>query len=133
VGRRSLRELVPPYGDKERNRNSVSTIRQNGLKIVLPRGGPDEFWQLVHEHYAGGDQRLWKYLAMLALRENAGWPLEQIGLVFGHNKGHVTRCLAAVKRELRERFRMSPEVLQFGDELTEDESGLDGEAEGERG
>lgn len=31
------------------------------------------------------------YLAMLALRENVGWPLERIGSEFGHPKGHVTR------------------------------------------
>lgn len=55
---------------------------------------------------------------MLALRENAGWPLEQIGLVFGHPKGHVTRCLVKIKQELRRRFHMSPEVLEFADRDT---------------
>ena len=52
---------------------------------------------------------------MLALRENAGWPLEQIGLVFGHPKGHVTRCLVKIKCELRARFHMSPDVLELAD------------------
>ena len=42
---------------------------------------------------------------MLALRENAGWPLDKIGLVFGHPKGHVTRCLERIKQDLRRGFR----------------------------
>lgn len=75
----------------------MSTTRQNGTKTVLPRTGPDHFWKIVHDEYAGEDQRKWKYLAMLALRENAGWPLEHIGAVFGHPKGHVTRCLQKIK------------------------------------
>jgi hypothetical protein len=89
----------------------MSMVRQDGAKVVLPRSGADEFWDLVREHYAGSDGRKWKYLAMLALRENAGWPLETIGLVFGHSKGHVTRCLAGIKDEVRGRFAVSPEWL----------------------
>ncbi len=94
----------------------MSTVDKNGSKIVLPRTGPDHFWRLVHANFAHEDQKNWKYLAMLALRENAGWPLEQIGLVFGHPKGHVTRCLAKIKRELRTHFRMSPEMLELSDD-----------------
>jgi hypothetical protein len=95
----------------------VSIARQNGSKIVLPRTGPDEFWKLIHDHYAEEDPRKWKYLAMLALRENAGWPLERIGTVFGHPKGHVTRCLVKIKSELRQRFQMSPNMIDLEDEL----------------
>lgn len=94
----------------------MSVTRTNGTKIVLPRSGADEFWKLIHEHYAGNDLRKWKYLAMLALRENAGWPLEQIGQVFGHPKGHVTRCLARIKQELRREFSASPEFLDMPDD-----------------
>lgn len=97
----------------------MSVIRQDQTKIVLPRTGPDHFWELVHEHYARDDARKWKYLAMLALRENAGWPLERIGAVFGHPKGHVTRCLSRIKAELRQRFRMSPELLEFSDDASD--------------
>ena len=82
----------------------MSTTNWKGEKIVLPRRGTDEFWQRIHEYYAGEDARKWKYLAMLALRENCGWPLEQIGQVFNHPKGHVTRCLVAIKQEIRDRF-----------------------------
>jgi len=87
----------------------VSTVKFDGTKIVLPRTGADVFWKTVHEHYAGEDQRKCKYLAMLALRENAGWPLDKIGMVFGHPKGHVTRCLDRIKRDLREEFREESE------------------------
>ncbi|MEW4531039.1 hypothetical protein [Maioricimonas sp. JC845] len=95
----------------------MSVARQDGTKVVLPRSGPDEFWQTIREHYAGDDPRIWKYLAMLALRENAGWPLDQIGAVFGHPKGHVTRCLARIKTELRKRFEMAPEFLDVDESL----------------
>ncbi len=80
-------------------------MNRKQVKVILPRTGANEFWQLVQEHYATEDPLRWKYLAMLALRENAGWPLEQIGLVFNHSKGHVVRCLEQVKKQLRRRFR----------------------------
>jgi len=96
----------------------MSVSRSNGTKILLPRSGPDQFWQLIHDHFAGEDSRKWKYLAMLALRENAGWPLDRIGNVFGHPKGHVTRCLARIKGELRKDFEASPEFLDLDDELS---------------
>ena len=94
----------------------MSVTRYNGTKILLPRSGADEFWNLIHVHFAGEDPRRWKYLAMLALRENAGWPLERIGQVFAHPKGHVTRCLASIKAELRARFQASPEFLEMPDD-----------------
>jgi hypothetical protein len=104
----------------------VSVIRNDGGKVVLPRSGADEFWNLVHENFAGDDPRRWKALAILALRENAGWPLDRIGAVFGHPKGHVARVLQKVKADLRERFRMSPELLDFTecDEPCAGESGF---------
>ena len=91
----------------------MSTTNQDGSKTILPRTGPDHFWKTIHNEYAGEDQRKWKYLAMLALRENAGWPLEYIGTVFGHPQGHVTRCLQKIKTELQSRFRMSPDLLEL--------------------
>ena len=87
---------------------SMSTIRQNGLKTILPRGGADDIWKAIHEGFAHDDERKWRYLAMLSLREAAGWPLEYIGLLFSHPKGHVTRCLRQIKRELRDEFRPEP-------------------------
>lgn len=94
----------------------MSVTRRNGTKVVLPRTGADEFWQMIGDHFAGEDARKWRYLAMLALRENAGWPLEQIGRVFGHPKGHVTRCLCRIKNELRESFDAAPEFLDLPDD-----------------
>jgi hypothetical protein len=82
----------------------MSMIRKNGLKVVLPRATLEQQWELIIRHYAKANPRRWKYLAMLALKENAGWPLECIGVVFEHSKGHVSRCLARVKRELQARF-----------------------------
>ncbi len=85
----------------------MSTIRTNGQKIILPRCGVDEQWELIIRHHAQADPRKWKYLAMLALKENAGWPLDCIGNVFEHPKGHVSRCIARTKQELRDRFQTS--------------------------
>jgi len=82
----------------------MSVTLPNGVKIVLPTSGPEQFWGTIAEHYAGNDRRKWKYLVMLALRENAGWPLDWIGAAFGHPKGHVTRCLKKIKEDLREHF-----------------------------
>jgi len=88
----------------------MSTTNYQGQKVVLHRSGTDEFWQRIHEFYAGQDARKWKYLAILALRENCGWSLDHIGQVFEHPKGHVSRCLAAIKRDLRERFEVDWEA-----------------------
>lgn len=93
----------------------MSVANPEGTKILLPRSGADEFWQRVHDHYAAEDPRKWKYLAMLALRENAGWPLDRIGNVFGHPKGHVTRCLTRIKSDLRAQFAAAPEFLDLDD------------------
>lgn len=79
-------------------------------KVILPRTGADVFWKLIHDHYAQEDSRKWKYLAMLALRENAGWPLDDIARVFHHPKGHITRCLANIKSDLRNRFEPTPDL-----------------------
>lgn len=91
----------------------MSTRTERGEKVILPRLGPDEFWNTIRENYADEDPRKWKYLAMLALRENAGWPLDCIGAAFNHPKGHVSRCLEKIKREIRDRFDMCSDRLEF--------------------
>jgi hypothetical protein len=82
----------------------MSIMGTDKIKRILPRSGPDAFWQAVIDHYAGHDDRKWTSLAMLALREDADWPLKFIALVFGCSKGNVARRLQRIKRELRERF-----------------------------
>jgi hypothetical protein len=81
----------------------------------LPRAGSDDFWQRIEADYAAGDARKWRQLAMFALRETAGWPLELIGLAFQHPKGYVQRSLRRTRNDLRARFR--PETYR------EDEAG----------
>ncbi len=98
----------------------MSTIRPNGQKIILPRCGVDEQWRLIIEHHMQANPRRWKYLAMLALKENAGWPLECIGNAFQHPKGHISRCIARIKLELQDRFLPSdPAGLCHPDEIQE--------------
>lgn len=82
----------------------MSVIDRRGDKVILPRIGPDEFWEDIRTAYAAADPYKWKYLAMLALKENAGWSLDMIGNAFGHDRGHVSRCLSSLCRELQERF-----------------------------
>jgi hypothetical protein len=100
----------------------MSVMNADKVKIILPRSGPDHFWTEIHRSYAGDDQRTWKYLAMFALRVNGGWALDHIGRAFGHPKGHVTRCLRRVERELREKFS-PPADLWEGHGLEADENG----------
>lgn len=86
----------------------MSVMNHSGEKIVLERSGSDAFWQLVQDRYADDDPRKWRYLAMLALRENAAWSLELIGKAFGHHRGHVMRCLNQVRDRLRHELSQEP-------------------------
>lgn len=85
-------------------------MRTDSTKIILTRNGVDNIWKLILNHYdAHGDDLAWKYLAMLALREDAGWPLKYVGRIFGHHKGHAQRAIEKIKREIRDQFELSPE------------------------
>ncbi|MGH7128402.1 MAG: hypothetical protein ACREIV_07520, partial [Planctomycetaceae bacterium] len=64
-------------------------------------------------HYAREDERTWRYLAMLALRECCDWPIEFIARVFGHPPGHVSRALRQVQADLRERFQVEQETREI--------------------
>jgi hypothetical protein len=99
----------------------MSMIRPNGRRVLLPRANLEQQWDLIVRHYARSDARRWKYLAMLALRENAGWPLECIGHVFQHPKGHISRCLAQVKRDLQARFSPQERLGLGGHDEIDDE------------
>jgi hypothetical protein len=94
----------------------MSVTRRNGTKIVLHRTGPDAFWDAIDAEFQPDDERTWRYLAMLALRENAGWPVERIGRAFSHNKGHVTRCLERIKEQIRTRFNKADLWLESDDD-----------------
>jgi hypothetical protein len=98
----------------------MSIIKPNGRKVVLPRGGLDDQWKLIIRHYAGADARRWRNLAMLALRESSGWPLECIANAFCHPKGHVGRCIARVRSDLRARFQPADLVSLCDSDDSED-------------
>ena len=74
--------------------------------MLLPRTGPDEFWQTLSERFAQANARQWKYLAMLALRENAGWSLEQIANAFRHNPATCAGAWRKSKRKSASTFSM---------------------------
>ena len=101
----------------------MSAVDKNMVKVELPRTGAAHFWHLIANNFAGNDPLRWKYLAMLALRENAGWPLQWIGAVFNHPKGHVTRCLKRIKEQMRDHFQpeeFNVDSLEAAEEDSED-------------
>ena len=89
----------------------MSVIHQDGRKTLLPRADADLFWETVRRRYAGADRIAWRRLAILSLREQAGWPLELLAFTFGRNKGDICRGIGDTKRELRRRFRPTPGEL----------------------
>ena len=98
----------------------MTVVNQYGFKVLLPRVGPDDFWRQVITCYAENDERAWRNLAMLALRVNANWPLEQIGRVFGKDKGQVSRCVESVKRDLRRQLQPDWDAAEMEPELYDD-------------
>lgn len=82
----------------------MSAVNVSGEKVELPRDSTTSFWQEVERHYAADDHMRWKLLALLALRENCCWTFDQLGHATGHTRGHISRCLARVKNELKQRF-----------------------------
>ena len=87
----------------------MSVTNKAGEKIVLDRGGPEQFWEVVERHYAENDPFKWKYLAALVLREQARWPVERIALALDHDKGHISRALQLIQEDLRRRFQVPPD------------------------
>ena len=79
------------------------------VKVVLPRFGTDVVWKLLVDRYKD-DVHGMRNLAMLALRECAGWNVADIGLTFGHAKGHVSRVLNQMKADIRKRFQLEPNM-----------------------
>jgi hypothetical protein len=79
------------------------------VKVVLPRFGTDVVWKLLVDRYKD-DVHGMRNLAMLALRECAGWTVEDIGITFGHAKGHVSRVLEQMKADIRKRFQLEPNM-----------------------
>jgi len=80
----------------------MSVMNREGRKVLLPRRG--EFWDSIRDAYAEDDPQAWRRLAMLALQEVAGWPVERIALTLGHRPSYIKDCISEVKCDLRARF-----------------------------
>ncbi len=89
----------------------MSVMNHRGEKIVLARGGMDQFWFDVLRYYGRHNDKRWRALAMLALRVNGRWPLECIARTFGLERRHVAVYLIRIRRELREQFEVPEAVL----------------------
>ena len=103
----------------------MTVLNPDRQKIDPLRLGDDPFWDAVHEHYldvpddelgpveseaARLRQARWKSLAMLALKENAGWSIETISRAFGHDAGHVSRAISRTTDDLREALGREPSL-----------------------
>ena len=82
----------------------MSVATKSGLKVVLPRTGPNAFWEAVKEVYAPDDTVIWRQLAMLTLKEAIGWPESLIAKVFEQRECEVTHMLQEICEDLRSRF-----------------------------
>jgi hypothetical protein len=88
----------------------MTVVDRHCQKVLLGRPGRDPFWNVIQKHYAHEDARVWRSLAMFALKESLGLTVDQIALAFGLHRGHVSRCIHATHRELRARFDFIPDV-----------------------
>jgi hypothetical protein len=82
----------------------MSVINEQCQKVILARSGRDPFWNTIQKHYAHDDPRVWRSLAMFALKETLGWTVDQIATAFDLHRGHVSRCVHTTRRELRRHF-----------------------------
>ncbi len=102
----------------------MTVINELGQKIPLPRANVNDLWDRIQRHHAQEDPRIWRDLAIFALREAAGWNLEQIALALGLSRGHVCRCLKEMKTHLQKRFRLEPLSVEAWDVLNHPDSEL---------
>lgn len=93
---------------------------------MILRKQDTSFWDTLQRFYAGSDAELWRPLAMLVLRVDTGWTVEQIAMTFEITPGHVSRCLQRVKRDLRSRFQLPQDSPEW-DSIDDEELGEAGE------
>lgn len=84
----------------------MTIINRRHQRVLLHQSGIDHFWQMLQEHYAGDSAVRWRKLAMLSLRVNSGWSLEQLGFLFGREKAEIARALNRLRKDLRTRFHV---------------------------
>lgn len=84
----------------------MSVMNRKGQKVLLPRRGR-RFWDEVGGEYAHDDAQAWRRLAMLTLKEVAGWPVERIAMSLGEQSSHVRDGISEVTDDLRARFEPS--------------------------
>ncbi len=89
----------------------MSTVDERGLKVVPAVCGGSLLWERIGAEFARDDPVLWQHLAMFALRAQADWSLEQIAALFDLSRGHVSRVVNTVRRDLRRIVEeLSPET-----------------------
>jgi len=82
----------------------MSVTTKSGLKVILPRTGPNVFWDAVKEVYPPDDAVAWRQLAMLTLKEAIGWNESLIAAAFGRRESEVAQTIDEICDDLRKRF-----------------------------
>lgn len=60
--------------------------------------------------------------AVLCLYSMCGWSLDQIGLLFGHPKGHVTRIREFAAKTIRATLQLNPTTDTYAEDLADAEA-----------
>lgn len=76
---------------------------QSGQKVILSRA-PRAMWGQIETHWADGDARKWRSLAMLHLQTHCGWSVTMVARAFGLHKGQASRKIHECKRQLADVF-----------------------------
>ncbi len=82
----------------------MSVATKSGLKVILPRSGPNVFWEAVRKVYPHDDAVAWRQLAMLTLKEAIGWNEALIATAFGRRESEVAQTIDEICEDLRKRF-----------------------------
>lgn len=98
----------------------MSVATKSGLKVILPRSGPNVFWDAVKEVYPQDDPVAWRQLAMLTLKEAIGWPESLIATAFGRRESEVMRTIDDVCNDLRKRLTLD-ETPKLRDQASDEE------------
>lgn len=83
----------------------MTIVNQHGRKVKVYRPEHNRLWLTIMQDATNLSRQDWRCCAMFALKEIAGWPLDQISQVFGIHPGHVSRCVKRGQRLLQRRCR----------------------------
>lgn len=107
----------------------MSTMDRKQVQVTLPRRS-EALGGQVAEALAGFRMTIsdrpvhdgYKLAAVVCLYSQCGWSLEQIGQLFGHPKGHVTRIREFAVKTIRSLMSLNPLASAYDSEDGDDET-----------